>query len=120
MTKFMAQFICLILVSGISAAYAQSTARTPEFSNNKTNVWKTIIYPESNQGLSMHRHDYDRVIVALSNGVLKITSDTEEVHYLKLKKHQAYYLEKDAPHALHQDENITKRPIIVMVIELKE
>jgi len=123
MTRYITRYIFLIfliLLSGINVSYAQSTARTSEFSNDKTNVWKTIIYPESNQALSMHRHDYDRVIVALSNGVLKITSDKEKVSYLKLKKNKAYYLKKDSPHELHKDENITKHPIIVMVIELKE
>ena len=30
------------------------------------------------------------------------------------------YLPKDPPHELHQDENITKHPIQVFVIELKE
>jgi len=115
-----ARFLISILLSGINVAYAQSTARTEEFSNANVNVWKTVIYPDKNQALSMHRHDYDRVLVSLSNGLLKITNDKGEVHYLKLKKHQAYYLKKDALHELHKDENIAKHPITVMVIELKE
>lgn len=67
----------------------------------------------------MHRHDYDRVIVALSNGLLKITNDKGKTHYLKLEKNKAYYLTKDPLHELHKDENMTKHPITVMVIELK-
>lgn len=110
--------ICTVL-GGITTAYAQSTARIPQFSNEKTNVWKTIIYPTSTQVLSMHRHDYDRVIVALSNGLLKITNDKGKTHYLKLEKNKAYYLTKDPLHELHKDENMTKHPITVMVVELK-
>ena len=68
----------------------------------------------------MHRHDYDRVLVALSNGTLKITNNKGDVHYLKLKKNKAYYLPKDPMDELHQDENITQHPITVMVIELKK
>jgi len=107
------------MLSGITGAYAQPTTRISQFSNDKTNVWKTIIYPTSTQVLKMHRHDYDRVIVALSNGLLKITNDKGKTHYLKLLKNKAYYLTKDPSHELHQDENMSKHPITVMVIEHK-
>ncbi|MDF1827098.1 MAG: hypothetical protein P1U39_02345 [Legionellaceae bacterium] len=112
--------VWMLLCIMLNTAYAQSTARTAEFSNHKTNVWKTVIYPKSNQVLSMHRHRYDRVLIALTNGTLKITNNQGEVHYLKLKKNKAYYLKKDPMDELHQDENITKHPITVMVIELKK
>lgn len=115
---FFIAFICFL--SGTSHLYAQSTTRVPQFSNEKTNVWKTVIYPTSKQGLTMHRHDYNRVIVALSNGVLKITNDKGKIHYLKLEKNKAYYLTKDPLHELHKDENLTHYPITVMVIELKK
>lgn len=111
-------FVCIIL-SGTNISFAQSTTRIPEFSNNITNVWKTIIFPTSNQALTMHRHDNDRVIVALSNGLLKITNNRGKIHYLKLKKNKAYFLTKDPLHELHKDENLTNHPITVMVIEFK-
>ena len=119
MKKHLIPLLMCTLLSGITAAYAQSTARIPQFSNDKTNVWKTIIYPTSTQILTMHRHDYDRVIVALSNGLLKITNNKGKTHYLKLEKNKAYYLTKDPLHELHKDENMTKHSIAVMVIELK-
>jgi hypothetical protein len=95
------------------------TKRTTQFSNDKVSVWETVIYPRAHQALKMHRHEQDRVIVALSNGTLKITNDKGKVHYLKLTKNQSYYLPKDPPDELHQDENISKHPITVLVIELK-
>ena len=119
MKKHLLTLLFCTILSGITTAYAQSTTRIPQFSNDKTNVWKTIIYPTSTQVLTMHRHDYDRVIVALSNGLLKITNDKGKTHYLKLEKNKAYYLTKDPLHELHQDENMTMHPITVMVIELK-
>ncbi len=119
MKKYLITLLICILISGVPTTYAQSTARIQQFSNDKTNVWKTIIYPTSTQVLTMHRHDYDRVIVALSNGLLKITTDKEKTHYLKLEKNKAYYLTKDPLHELHKDENMTNHPIAVMVIELK-
>jgi len=120
MKRYITPFIFFIIFCGVDTAYAQSTARTAEFSNEQVNVWKTMIYPKSKQVLSMHRHDYDRVLVALSHGTLKITNNKGDVHYLTLQKNKAYYLHKDPMDELHQDENITKHPITVMVIELKQ
>ncbi|MDF1756969.1 MAG: hypothetical protein P1U74_01535 [Legionellaceae bacterium] len=110
--------VCLLLIV-LNTAHSKSTSRVAQFTNNNVNVWKTLIYPSSTQVLDMHRHDYNRVLVALSNGLLKITNDRGNVHYLKLVKNNAYYLKKDPQNELHKDENISKQPIKVMVIELK-
>ncbi len=117
MKKYTIVLVMFIFVN--VGVFAQSTAREPQFSNEQVRVWKTIIYPTSKHVLAMHRHDCDRVIVALSNGVLKVTNHKGHVHYLRFKKNKAYYLKKDTLGELHQDENITNHPITVMVIELK-
>lgn len=111
--------LILICSSTLSIAQVHTTHRVQQFHNDKVNVWKTVIYPSQKHGLSMHRHEYDRVVVALTDGTLKITNDKGKAHYLHLKKDQAYYLHKDFPHELHSDENISKHPIEVMVVELK-
>jgi len=67
----------------------------------------------------MHRHEHDRVVVAFSDGLLKITNDKGKVHYLKLEKDKGYYLARDVPGELHSDENMSLRPIKVLVIELR-
>ena len=67
----------------------------------------------------MHRHEFDRVLVALTSGTLKVTNQEGQSHDLKLQKNHAYYLEKDPPGELHKDVNISQHPITVMVIELK-
>jgi hypothetical protein len=117
MKKIFLTLFIAILLSGITIA--QSTTQIPQFSNDRARVWKTIIYPTSNQRLTMHRHDNDRVVVAFCNGVLKITNNKGKIHYLKLDKNKAYYLKKDPLDELHQDENITNHPMSVMVIELR-
>ncbi len=104
---------------GITHAQTQATKRIEQFSNNQVKVWKTIIYPTYKQSLAMHRHEHNRVLVALTNGLLKITNDKGKLHYLRLEKNKAYYLRKDIPNELHKDENVTHYPIKVMVIELK-
>jgi len=110
-----------LLVVGLNIAKADTpiTTRKPQINNNQVNVWETVIYPSENQKLKMHRHEYDRVVVAFDDGILKITNDKGQTHYLKLEKGQSYFLTKDVPNELHMDENISQHPIKVIVIELK-
>lgn len=109
-------FLSVCLMSNIASA---NTARIPQFQNDKVSVWKTVIYPSKNQILKMHRHERDRVLVAFDDGELKIENNKGKVHYLKLEKDKSYYLSKDTPNEVHSDENITRHPIQVLVIELK-
>lgn len=116
--KILPLMITAFLVFNSNAFAAAGTQRIPQFTNEKVAVWETIIYPESGQVLKMHRHEHDRVVVALDSGELKITNDKKQTHFLKLVKNKAYYLSKDVPGEMHSDENISKHPIRVMVIEL--
>ncbi|MDR3441631.1 MAG: hypothetical protein P4L65_01300 [Legionella sp.] len=103
-------------------AYADTTSSTriPLISNKEVSVWKTIIYPAKEQILKLHRHENNRIVVALTGGKLKVTDNKGKVHYLTLKKDKAYYLSKDIPGELHTDENVGKDPVKVVVIELKK
>lgn len=101
-------------------AQPSSTQRIQQLDNSQVKVWKTIIYPAKHQSLSMHRHDSNRVVVALTDGKLKVKNDKGEVHYLHLKQGQAYFLTKDLPHELHSDQNVSGHPIEVVVVELKD
>ncbi|USQ14149.1 hypothetical protein J2N86_02110 [Legionella lytica] len=115
----MRQFTALIFMLISFLAQANSTQRIPLLANNKVQVWKTLIYPNKEQSLAMHRHEHNRVLVALNSGKLKVTNNKGEVHYLELEKGQAYYLLKDVPGELHTDENMGEHPIKVIVVELK-
>jgi hypothetical protein len=119
MKKLLLVLSSLLIVTGTVQAQDQAnqTKRVAQFANDKVNVWKTIIYPKSNQALTMHRHDHDRVVVALTDGLLKITTNTGKTHNIKLEKNKAYYLAKDVPNELHSDENLTDHAIKVMVVE---
>lgn len=109
----------LLAFSMMGSVHANTTKRIAQFTNDKVSVWKTVIYPSSKQKLPMHRHDHNRVVVALTDGDLKITNDKGRVHYFKLNKETAYYLPKDIPNELHYDENMSHHAIKVMVIELE-
>lgn len=112
-------FILIIFGITLGIAHAAMTKRIPQINNAKVNVWKTIVYTTKKAQLTMHRHDYDRVVVALTDGLLKITNNQNQVHYLKLEKGMSYYLKKDPAGELHVDENMTNYPVSVVVIELK-
>ena len=96
----------------------EQTNRVMQFSNNHVSVWETVIYPSQNHMLKMHRHDHDRVLVAFTDGLIKVTNDQGKVHYLKWVKNKAYYLPKDPPNERHSDTNVTNHPIKVVVIQL--
>ena len=84
------------------------------------NVWQTTIYPGDGEKLPLHRHEHNRVLVALEDGELKIVNDKSEMKTLTLSKNKAYFLEKDVLGEKHTDVNTTGHPIRVMVIELKD
>lgn len=112
-------FIATFLFTSLVWANSVATHRATLLSNDKVNVWKTFIYPAKNQQLKMHRHEYDRVLIALDNGTLKVVNDKGQSHLLKLSKDQAYFLNKDIPGELHTDENLSGHVIKVIVVELK-
>lgn len=111
--------LLLVILSFSAISDTPSTTRIPQISNTQVDVWQTIIYPSQQQTLPMHRHEHDRIVVALSSGTLKVTNNKGASHNLVLEKNKAYFLPKDPIDELHQDENITEHPITVMVIELK-
>jgi hypothetical protein len=112
--------LCAGLISMISltATAGNVTNRVPYFTNNQVSAWETIIYPSSRQQLKLHRHDNNRVLVAFTDGTLKVINDKGAIHYLKLKKQQVYFLEKDVPGEMHTDENVSGHPITLAVIEI--
>jgi hypothetical protein len=116
--SFMAALFIFILPH-YSFADTAMTKRTTLVSNDRVNVWRTIVYPSENQILKPHHHDYDRVLVPYTDGVLKIVSDKGQSHLLTLVKGKAYYLTKDVGTEKHTDENMGTTPLEVVVIELK-
>lgn len=110
----------LSLLMTISFAYgAQSTKRVHQIDNAEVSVWKATIYPGSKQMLKMHRHDQDRVLIALTDGRLKIVSDKGETHYMDLQKDHSYFLTSDPMGEKHTDENVGKKAISMVLVQLK-
>jgi hypothetical protein len=104
---------------GHDAPAQNATRREPQFENDQVRVWKTIIAPH--QPLSFHRHENNRVLVALTDGQVRVMDTTaKEVATYKWERGKAYWLESDPPGKTHADANDTNQPIEVIVIELKQ
>jgi beta-alanine degradation protein BauB len=105
-------------VAGFAAAQSLSkTGRDPQFDNADVKVWKSVVMP--NDPLPLHRHEHPRVIVALRGGTMKILEEngTSEIHEWQTGK--AYWLAANPPGTRHQDINVGREPIEVMVVELQ-
>lgn len=113
--KNMIKIAIMLFVFMSSSSFAVMTKRIPQFSNEQVSVWKTIIYPGKSKELPMHAHTKGRVLVALTDGVIKFNEANGNSKTLNLVKDHAYFLPADNQHT---DENIGSNPIKVMIISL--
>jgi quercetin dioxygenase-like cupin family protein len=109
--------LALAVTTAASPQAAKTTVRTPQFENESVRVWKTSIAP--GQPLTLHRHENGRVIVALTDGTLKIVKESGESKTVTWEKGKAYWLAADPPGEKHGDLNEGQAPIEVMVVEMK-
>lgn len=111
--------ISTFLLAGITAAQTLvQTKRYPQFENNEVKVWKSVVTP--NNPLPLHRHDHPRVIIALTDGTMKIVEEDGQSATHQWEMGKAYWLPANAPKTLHTDENVGEKPIEVMVVELQK
>jgi len=106
--------------SGLVTRPAQTaTRREAQFENDQVRVWKTIIAPH--QPLSFHRHENNRVLIALTDGHVRVMdTSARELTTYTWDRGKAYWLEADPPGKTHADANDTNQPIEVIVVELKQ
>jgi hypothetical protein len=109
----------LLLASGGAATpqAAGGTQRIDQFENSDVHVWKAVIMP--NAPLTMHRHDHPRVIVALDGGNVNIVQQAGGSELNHWETGKAYWLPASKPGTMHADAVAGKKPIEVMVVELK-
>ena len=104
---------------GKPAPAQNATRREPQFENDQVRVWKTIIAPH--QPLSFHRHENNRVLIALTDGHVRVMdTSAKELATYRWERGKAYWLEADPPGKTHADANDTNQSIEVIVIELKQ
>jgi hypothetical protein len=106
-------------VAGRAAPAQNATRREAQFENDQVRVWKTFIAPR--QPLSFHRHENNRVLIALTDGHVRVMdTSAKELTTYKWERGKAYWLEADPPGKTHADANDTNQPIEVIVVELKQ
>ncbi len=85
-------------------------------------IWKTVIAPqqEHTPGIALHRHEYARILIPLTEGVLqRRDADGRTTDYV-LNRGKPLYLPEDTQNGFHTDENLGKAPIEVMVIQFTQ
>jgi beta-alanine degradation protein BauB len=108
--------------AGLGFAQVQTqTGRTPQFANDEVKVWRSVI--AVGNPLPLHRHDHPRVLIALKGGTMHILEETgpkaDRSDIQNWETGKAYWLPSN-PKTLHQDVNIGKEPIEVIVVELQK
>jgi hypothetical protein len=97
----------------------QATRREPQFENAHMRVWKSIIMPK--QPLRLHRHEFGRALIALTDGQLKVVdANGKTMTTYNWERGRAYWLGPDPTGQTHADVNDTAQPIEVIVVELKK
>jgi len=113
----------LCFAAGAGTMWAQQeiqkkSRREPQFENAQVSVWKSIVMP--NQPLTLHRHEHGRVLVALTDGQLRVVDKTGKVlDTYNLTAGKALWLGVDPPGQMHADVNPGTRPVEVIVVQLK-
>src|ERR1041385_4155000 len=113
--------VLLILLAALTAGSSNPSAETqriPQFANEHVKVWRSVISP--NAPLPLHRHEHGRVIIALQGGTMKIEEQTGASETQVWETGKAYWLPANSPNTMHRDNNAGDRPIVVMVVEVKD
>ena len=91
--------------------------RIPQFDNARTIAWRSVI-PAGTES-TLHRHDRQRVVVAIVGGDLKTVTASGETAVTHYVTGNAYLQEPMPAGVMHKDVNDTSRTIELVVIELK-
>lgn len=85
-------------------------------------IWRTVIAPEheGKPGLDVHRHEYARVIIPLTGGVLRRKESTGETINYDLTVGKPIFLPADLPSTHHTDLNPGKEVIEVIVVQFTQ
>jgi hypothetical protein len=93
------------------------TKRKVFIDNPQTKVWQTTICP--NKPLAYHTHDTARVVTAEKDVTLLVRYKSGVKKTIVLKANTPKFLNRKQGIEPHQDVNLSEKPVIVTVVELK-
>ena len=117
MKKCVLLFLALNSFTYAAQSSVCETKRKIFIDNPQTKVWQTIICP--NQPLEYHMHRNARVVTATNSVTLLVKYKSGKQQTIKLKANTPTFLSKKQGLELHQDVNLSEKPIKVTVVELK-
>jgi hypothetical protein len=112
--------LLLIVVAGACLASAQSKpemTRVPQFENDRTVSWRSVIPPHTES--TLHRHDRYRTVIGIVGGDLTTVSAEGKKTVTRYETGTAYWQAPMPPGELHKDVNETDRTIELIVVEMK-
>jgi hypothetical protein len=93
-----------------------------DIAGNEMMIWKTVIPPVQKQspGIAMHRHEYARILLPLTEGILQRRDADGSVTDYILEIGKPLLLPEDTEEGFHTDENLGKTPIEVIVLQFTQ
>ena len=107
----------MCLVAYQAHASGCNTKRTPFFNGQYAKAWKTTICPNSK--LKFHKHNTARILIPHESGTLKVLYKNGKSEMIKLTKGVPTYLPVSEGLKLHEDINVGKKPLSLIVISIK-
>lgn len=108
--------LSLFLVSNLGRSC--ETHRQVFIENAQTKVWQTTLCPH--ELLAYHNHQFPRVLIPQTDGVLQVKYRSGKKVILKLQQQIPIFLDFAQGKELHQDINLGEEAVKVLVIELKQ
>jgi hypothetical protein len=112
--------VCAAVAAAAGFVWAQPRAemqRVPQFDNARAVAWRSVI-PAGTES-TLHRHDRQRVIVAIAGGDLKTITASGETTVNHYQTGNAYFQEPMPAGVTHKDVNDTSKTIELIVVEFK-
>ncbi len=93
-----------------------------DVAGNEMMIWKTLIpvQQQNTSGIAMHRHEYARILLPLSEGVLQRRDANGATTDYLLEVGKPILLPEDTEEGFHTDENLGKQPIEVIVLQFTQ
>jgi len=106
-----------LLVLGLVLQTPAQMSRVPQFENERTVSWKSIIPPHTES--TLHRHDRYRSVVAIVGGDLTLVAANGTKTVTHYDTGKAYWQTPMPPGEMHKDVNETSNTLELIVIEVK-